>query len=226
MKQGSNRSCLMLQLILGNASCLSFLPLMFFSLFLNPHPLYWVSYSSLRAWDRVQLVGQIFERARTRVSGRSRAGVLVDLFRFQIPNFPRVSILMQWRDFFPVGGGIRSRALPRKCTEVVHSPPRPRCLGVTASSLFYVLIQKSMDGYHMQELSPLCRQSDFASAYYKLVGICYAFISLDKKKVATQFPLPPDNPGRQRITNFFSYSSISAMRGSPTSCSSCYSAPW
>ena len=93
---GSNRACFVLQLDLWNASCLHytssldvFLSLTCFSPCLNPHSLYRVSYShltSLRSspnWTNVQF----FERTRTHVSGRSRAGVLVDLFRFQIFDF-------------------------------------------------------------------------------------------------------------------------------------------
>ena len=65
---------------------------------------------TLRAWDRVQTERvqtervQFSERARTRVNGRSRAGVLVDLFRFQF-DFFCVSILMRWPDFFELAAG-------------------------------------------------------------------------------------------------------------------------
>ena len=62
------------------------------------------------------------KRARSRVNGRSRAGVLVCLFRFQISS--RVSILMRWRNWLAAGLDLASF---RK--NVVRSPPRPRCLG-------------------------------------------------------------------------------------------------
>ena len=93
--------------------------------FFNPHPSNRVSYSPLRAWDRVQLVGPIFERARTRVSARSRAGVLVDLFHFQFVNSFRS---MQWR-FVELAAGLDLTSFWKN---VVCSSPRPQCLGTDA----------------------------------------------------------------------------------------------
>ena len=82
----------MLQLDLGNASCL---------LTLDTFPSLVLSLSSIHIL-RIESLIQPYElridsnpkRARARVNGRSRAGVPVSF-----PNLsPRVSILMRWRD--------------------------------------------------------------------------------------------------------------------------------
>ena len=63
--------------------------------------------------------------ARSRVNGRSRAGVPVS-FPFQIPC---ISILMRWREIELVAG-FDLAPFPKNVTEkVVRSSPRPQCLG-------------------------------------------------------------------------------------------------
>ena len=72
---GSNRACCLLQLFSLECFVFIFLSrLSFFSLFLSPHSLDRVSYS---LYLKKLQIESISERARSRVSGRSRAGVLV-----------------------------------------------------------------------------------------------------------------------------------------------------
>ena len=107
-------------LLLWNASCiyiyiyiylslLSSFSLFLQSTFFESSLLFFIL---LRAWDRIQTEGvQFSERARTRVNGRSRAGVLVDFFRFQFDSL-RFDTNAMAR--FRVGGGVRSCVLPKE----------------------------------------------------------------------------------------------------------------
>ena len=93
------------------------------------------SFVSSLYFERVQFS----ERARTPVNGRSRAGILVDLFRFQFDflsfDTNAMARFSSWR---------RDSILcpsERMKKRVVHSSPRPQCLGYFARLL--VLLQNT-----------------------------------------------------------------------------------
>ena len=115
-----------------NASCLHFyvLPSRRLSRFLslNPHPLNWVLFLPYELEIESNWMFDFFEcpiffeRARTRVSGRSRAGVLVlILFRFQFNLYSIRS--MRWQFFVELAAGLDLASFRKN---VVHSSPRPR----------------------------------------------------------------------------------------------------
>ena len=103
--------------------------------FFNSHPFLSpsnrVSFSRLKSFgsSRVQflIADRVhFERARSRITGHSRAGALVS---FSIPFSTLRFDLNAMASFSRVDSGIRSCALFRKNVTDVRSSPRPRCLG-------------------------------------------------------------------------------------------------
>ena len=134
---GSNGSCFLLQLVFLNASCLHFyiLPsrrLSHFSLSqstsFEPSP-----FLALRAWDRVQLDVQFFFECPIFPSTPARASVVVHgpaclcwFISFPIQFYIRFSIKCDGDLFVELAAGLDLASFRKN---VIHSSPRPRCLG-------------------------------------------------------------------------------------------------